>query len=236
LWLNERHGWDGPVFRGRFRSQLVTDEAHLRYLLAYIHLNPVEALLVRRLTEEAWTSHRAYLGKDGERPWLSTAVFLDLFGGAAGLHEFVQSVRRGAVEYPADFNPDTGLFGKKAIQARDELRPARKAGRPPGKPATIKGWHRLRTADDVLAEVLVLTGARREDLLRSRRGPRANPARRFAIWALNRSSELSQREISTLLRVSFAQVVSLLGRLRHAEAPEPLSAWIRTWLAREAKC
>ena len=45
--LNYRHKWDGPVFRGRFTSQLVDDEEYLRYLVAYLHLNPVKAHLVR---------------------------------------------------------------------------------------------------------------------------------------------------------------------------------------------
>lgn len=35
LWLHKRHQWDGPAFRGRFRSQLVEDEEHLRLLVAY---------------------------------------------------------------------------------------------------------------------------------------------------------------------------------------------------------
>ena len=41
--LNRLHDWDGPVFRGRFKSQLVTEEAYRRELVAYIHLNPVRA-------------------------------------------------------------------------------------------------------------------------------------------------------------------------------------------------
>ena len=87
LWLNNRHHWDGPVFRGRFHSQLVDDEGYLRYLIAYIHLNPVEAHLVRRVGDEAWTSHRAYLGKEEAPAWLTTRVLRDLFGGKARLHD-----------------------------------------------------------------------------------------------------------------------------------------------------
>ena len=34
--LNDAEGWDGPTFRGRFRSELVGDEKYLRYLVAYI--------------------------------------------------------------------------------------------------------------------------------------------------------------------------------------------------------
>ena len=69
--LNRLHNWDGPVFRGRFKSQLVTEEAYRRELVAYIHLNPVRAGLVRRPDESGWTSHRAHLGLDKPPPWLS---------------------------------------------------------------------------------------------------------------------------------------------------------------------
>ena len=85
--LNSRHQWDGPVFRGRFTSQLVSDEEYLRYLFAYIHLNPIGAHLVPRLTSEAWTSHRAYIGRDKAPKWLTTGLFLKLFRGQKKLQK-----------------------------------------------------------------------------------------------------------------------------------------------------
>jgi len=98
-WINRRHRWDGPVFRGRFNSQLVEDEEHLRILVAYIHLNPVEANLIRRVADEGWTSYRAYMQKEKPQGWLSTSFFLELFGGRKKLHAFVQSYRLGRKEY-----------------------------------------------------------------------------------------------------------------------------------------
>jgi REP element-mobilizing transposase RayT len=47
--LNARNGWDGALFRGRFASRLITDEPHLLYVLAYIHLYPLKANLVTRV-------------------------------------------------------------------------------------------------------------------------------------------------------------------------------------------
>ncbi|MBI5526624.1 MAG: transposase [Deltaproteobacteria bacterium] len=141
LWLNARHHWDGPVFRGRFRNQLVTAEGHLRILLAYIHLNPVEAHLVTRLSDQAWTSHRAYVGKEEAPEWLTTKLFRDLLGGPAKLHEFVLSYRRGVLEYPEDFNVETGLFGKKALAAVGTGRAVVKAG---GRRASRREHPRLR--------------------------------------------------------------------------------------------
>lgn len=231
LWLNARHRWDGPVFRGRFRNQLVADEEHLRILVAYIHLNPVEAHLARRVTDEAWTSHRAYAGLDDPPTWLTTRFFLDLFGGAEKLGEFVRGYRQGVMEYPEDFNPETGLFEKQKDTAPGPLArvPAitRRAGRQPPSHA------RNRPTEEVLQEVMALTGATMAELKRTEMGPRANPARRFAIWALCHSGTLSQREVGKVLDASHEQVARLLGRLRKDGANEPMAGWMKEWQARE---
>jgi len=52
-WLNRKQRWEGPVFRGRFKNQLVENEEYLRFLVAYIHLNPLRAHLVTRLDSRA---------------------------------------------------------------------------------------------------------------------------------------------------------------------------------------
>ena len=36
--LNRLHGWEGPVFQGRFASQLVMDDDAQRVLVAWLHL------------------------------------------------------------------------------------------------------------------------------------------------------------------------------------------------------
>jgi REP element-mobilizing transposase RayT len=230
LWLNRRHQWDGPVFRGRFRSQLVEEEEYLRLLIAYLHLNPVRAHLVRRLSDEAWSSHRAYLGKEPTPDWLSTGGFLDLLGGPRRLHEFVLSVHRGATEYPEDFNPETGLFRNRALSGAPGALDRQAAE---SRPRAVARPHRQRPVKEVLAEICDLTGATMKKLKVNQMGPGANPARRFAVWALNRSANISQREISELLAVPYHQVTRLLSRIRAGGLSEPLASWIHAWLGRE---
>jgi REP element-mobilizing transposase RayT len=41
--VNRYRERDGPLFKGRFRSIVVADDAHLAKVSQYIHLNPVEA-------------------------------------------------------------------------------------------------------------------------------------------------------------------------------------------------
>jgi len=59
--FNGRHGRVGHLFQDRFRSVLVDSDVHLRWLLRYVHRNPIEAGIVRSvgsLESYPWTGHR----------------------------------------------------------------------------------------------------------------------------------------------------------------------------------
>jgi putative transposase len=59
--VNEREGWRGHLWQGRFAS-FPLDEAHLYACLRYVELNPVRAGLVARPEEWRWSSARGHLG------------------------------------------------------------------------------------------------------------------------------------------------------------------------------
>jgi putative transposase len=78
--INARHKFEGSLFKGRFKSILIEEEAYFLELLRYIHHNPVKAKLTTDLEEHKWTSHRAYM-REKERPdWLITEAALLRFG------------------------------------------------------------------------------------------------------------------------------------------------------------
>jgi hypothetical protein len=66
-------------------------------------------------------------------------------------------------------------------------------------------------------------------------GPRASPARRFAVCALSRAQIHSDREIATALGMSQGQVAKVLWRLRQASPPAPLSGWMDALVARHVE-
>lgn len=159
-------------------------------------------------------------------------MFLELFGGAGKFGAFVRSYRQGVLDYPEDFNPETGLFRKKAVTRPGRVAPGRKSGSTGDRRESAHVRH--RPTDEVLDQVLKLTGATMADLKRVEMGPRANPERRFAIWALSRSSALNQREVGKVLNVSYDQVTRLLGRLRKHGAKDPVAGWMKDWREQEA--
>jgi REP element-mobilizing transposase RayT len=70
--VNDRLGRDGALFRGRFHSRLITDEAHLVATVRYIHRNALDLDGIARVRDYRWSSHRAYLGLRTPPPWLCT--------------------------------------------------------------------------------------------------------------------------------------------------------------------
>lgn len=92
--LNRLAGRDGHLFRGRYKSILVEEDAYLVELLRYIHLNPVKAALVMSPEKHEWTSHHYYMGRS-KPDFLTTDRMLGYFGRRKNLarrklHEFVR--------------------------------------------------------------------------------------------------------------------------------------------------
>lgn len=215
--LNAANGWDGPVFRGRFTSRLIHDAAYLRYVLAYVHLNPLRANLVTRLdAEAARTSHRAYLGKEATPPWLTTSELLERFGGPGALHAEVLALHRGKEEWPsAGFDPATG-FPTEGTFTRAER---------PHAPRRRRMGRDDKAA--LVSAICEVTGVSPARLRQGIRGVYGNPERRFAVWALARTTLLTQGEIGALLGMSASHVARDLARSRAAIAG--FAAWSEAW-------
>ena len=80
--INYRDHRDGPLFRGRYTSVLIANDAHLVRVSRYIHLNPVDAGLTRHAEQWPWSSAAAYLDGGTKPNWLITDVILEMFGMA----------------------------------------------------------------------------------------------------------------------------------------------------------
>lgn len=75
---NRRHGCDGQLFRGRYKSILVEADSYLLQLMRYIHKNPVKAGLAASPAGYAWSSHNAYLSGDKKWKWVYTDFLLSM--------------------------------------------------------------------------------------------------------------------------------------------------------------
>ncbi|MFH1532400.1 MAG: transposase [Pseudomonadota bacterium] len=208
--VNQLHSWDGPVFRGRFKNQLIQDEAYLKELVAYLHLNPVRAHLVSRPEEECWTSHQAYLGLTTRPRWLTCDVLLEIFGGVKNLQDFVDDRHTRRTRWPTEMDLKMGWL-RIAPQRPEGLHHSPTEAPPKGD----------IDVESILVKVAEIAGVTTADLLRTERGPSANPPRRFAAIALARWTQATQREIGIRLGMSTNQVAKVLARSRGENPREP---------------
>jgi REP element-mobilizing transposase RayT len=81
--FNRRHRRYGHLFQNRYKSIVCQEDAYLKELVRYIHLNLLRAGLVKDLKElnrNPWSGHSALVGKI-ERRWQNTEYVLSFFGG-----------------------------------------------------------------------------------------------------------------------------------------------------------
>lgn len=84
LLFNSRHGREGHLFQGRFKSIPIEDDAYLLTVVRYIHQNPVKANMTPTCVYP-WSSYNEYMGGSG---FTDTDVILQLFTGLEEFEEF----------------------------------------------------------------------------------------------------------------------------------------------------
>lgn len=78
--FNRRHGRDGSLFQGRFRSIVFESDNYLLPLCRHVVLNPVRAGETRSANSYRWSSHRAMAGVVNAPELLCTESVLGAFG------------------------------------------------------------------------------------------------------------------------------------------------------------
>jgi len=86
MYFNNLHERTGALFQGRFKSTHVQNDRYLKYLIAYIHLNPVKliepkwkesgiqnrGIVARFLEEYSYSSYFDYLGRSRDEKIILT--------------------------------------------------------------------------------------------------------------------------------------------------------------------
>lgn len=71
---------DGPLFRGRFKAIIISADDYLIQLSRYIHLNPLEAKIIKILHQYKWSSYPCYINKCKSPQWLNRGEIIKRFG------------------------------------------------------------------------------------------------------------------------------------------------------------
>jgi hypothetical protein len=96
--FNNRHSRSGHLFQGRFKSIVVENDAYVVELSCYIHRNPLQAGIVKRLIDFKWSSYPVYAyGRKGPQ-WLKTDLIFFLFSGQEAHQTYRDKVQNYAKE------------------------------------------------------------------------------------------------------------------------------------------
>ncbi len=98
--FNHKYKRHGQLFQNRYKSIICQEDAYLRELVRYIHLNPLRAKLVSDISElnrYPYCGHSALIGKR-LREWQDTRYVLGNFGRTVkkARNEYLGFVRAGA--------------------------------------------------------------------------------------------------------------------------------------------
>jgi REP element-mobilizing transposase RayT len=217
--FNARHGADGPLFRGRYRSRLVQHETYLAEVVRYIHLNPVTDGLVDRARDWPWSSHRHYL-RGPPPPWLVTDAVLARFAdNPRALDRFVHArVPEGEA---LDLGWEAGLpvLGDDAFVDAWRTRARQAAGHASTLPRELRRW----LADDpreIIAAAAAVYRIAPADVLASRRGV-DNPARQVALLLAADKAPGGARAVGEVFGLSPGSVTAMAWRCRQRAEQEP---------------
>lgn len=104
MYFNRKNDRSGTLFQSKFRAQLIDENNYLKYMFAYIHLNPIKLIesgwdkktldvnkVLKFLGSYTWSSYLSYLGKRTEDFILNKGAFPQYFEHAEEFEDFIKN-------------------------------------------------------------------------------------------------------------------------------------------------
>lgn len=148
--FNRRHRRHGHLFQNRYKSFLCDQDAYLRELVRYIHLNPLRAGVVEdmdALARYGYAGHGALMGRD-VRPWQDSGYVLALFSKQVGSarRRYLKFVEQGVSQGRRQDLTGGGLI--RSVGGWTRVRALRRKG------ATFKSDERILGDSEFVTSVL----------------------------------------------------------------------------------
>ncbi len=196
---NRMRQTDGTLFRGRYKSILVDEDAYLLQLSRYILRNPVETKkpLVSQLADYPWSSYPAYIKKSKSPEWLYRDKTYAMLGQKRKYQEYQEYVTHGVDEDILRF------YGKGNILSVLGDRGFREAVRQECEDTDLDKLRTVlqdRPTGRELIRVIAKIFGVKIDSITSKLKYRhtTNPARAFAMFVCQEYGNLSLKEIKQL--------------------------------------
>ena len=76
--FNKQQNRCGTLFQTPFKRALIDSENYLRYVIRYVHKNPVQHNMVLQIEQWPWSSYNIII--QNEFTWLRQSTIIELFG------------------------------------------------------------------------------------------------------------------------------------------------------------
>lgn len=211
---NKMHGYDGQLFRGRYKSVLVDSDSYLLELLKYIHKNPLKAKLAEKIEDYPWSSHKPYLSNSKNYNWLNKKFVFSMLNN---------DKKKWKAEYKKLMNQDNKdqiykIFESKKlpsfIGSENFIKWVKKKFyQPDSKKEIIETKSLAPTADEIIQAVCNYFDLEKNDILIPRRG-RFNEPRNIAVYLVRQIRKEPLVKIADYFKInSFSSVSSVIIRL-----------------------
>ncbi len=104
MYFNKKNERSGRLFESAFKANLIDKDEYLKYLFAYIHLNPVKLIepawrdqgiknfkkAKEFLDNYRWSSYPAYVNGEENNPLLNKKSFPEYFCGTKEFKNFIE--------------------------------------------------------------------------------------------------------------------------------------------------
>jgi putative transposase len=213
--FNKRHRCDGQLFRGRYKSILVSGDSYLLQLVRYIHRNPVKTGIASKPDDYPWSSHKGYLSIAKKWKWLHKEFIFSML--TKNRKDWVKEYRRFvAIESEEEI---AGVLERKKWPS--VLGPETFVDWVKGKYYALKADQEVPQAKDLAPETDLIINAvckfynvRRDELYRSRRG-QFNEPRNVAIFLTRKLRRDSLKEIGRQFHMEkYSSISSIIERMK----------------------
>jgi len=189
--FNRIHRRDGALLRGRYKAIVVDRDAYLAQVVRYIHLNPVEAGLVREPEAYVWSSHRYYLKPKGASKWLKAEEVMGEFRNIRAFHEFVLEGNEEVLEEFYKKGRQSPVLGDEEFRERLMEKAVRMDREHPRHERAV-----VRPSVDKVIKILAKAyGMKTEDIVKGKRG-KQNEARKVGMYLVKELCDMRLQEIA----------------------------------------
>jgi len=213
--FNQKHAFDGSLFRGRYKAILVEEDSHLLELLRYIHRNPVKANISTSQEDYPWSSHKGYLSGTQGWDWLTREPLLTMFSSDrsqaySAYLQFVQQPDSDEIEAFFSKQRLSPVFGSRSFI--DKIKSLFSSRIEDGEIPETRFL--MSSFADILTAVCLVCDVTEEQIQVSRRGE-TNLARDLLLYMVRKHTHETLEQIGSCLDIrKYSSVSSAIQRIK----------------------